>query len=209
MTMKRTLRLGIICFTLFSCTETKKNDNRNQQEAESYVKKAPSWAKNANIYELNIRQYSEEGTFKAIEKDLDRIKELGVDIIWFMPIHPIGVTNRKGSDGSYYSVKDYKDVHPDYGTMQDFKDLVNAIHDRDMYVIIDWVANHTAFDNVWFEAGHKDWYTLDSVGELQPPLGTDWWDVADLNYDNADMRAAMIGASVLGTWLILMATVVT
>ena len=194
MKMKQILLLGFLWCTLFSCTDLNTQGKSKAQNNEPYVKKAPEWSKNANIYELNIRQYSQEGTFKAIEKDLDRIQELGVDIVWFMPIHPIGVTNRKGSDGSYYSVKDYKDVHSEYGSLQDFKDLVNAIHEKGMYVIIDWVANHTAFDNVWVEDGHLDWYTLDSVGELQPPLGTDWWDVADLNYDNADMRAAMIDA---------------
>ena len=144
--MKQILLLGLLCLTIFSCTERSINKESDQTTVETYIKKAPEWSKNANIYELNIRQYSEEGTFKAIETDLDRIKDLGVDIIWFMPIHPIGEMNRKGTEGSYYSVQDYKDVHPEYGSLQDFKDLVNAIHEKGMYVIIDWVANHTAFD---------------------------------------------------------------
>lgn len=155
---------------------------------------APEWSKNANMYEVNVRQYSEEGTFNEFAKSLPRLKKMGVDILWFMPIHPIGVKNRKGTMGSYYSVRDYKDVDPSYGTKADFKKLVDEAHAQGMKVIIDWVANHTAFDNVWVEAGHTDYYTPDSNGNLQPPIGTDWWDVADLNYDNKEMRKAMIDA---------------
>jgi glycosidase len=158
------------------------------------VKNVPSWAKNATIYEVNLRQFSQEGTFARFQNDLPRLKKMGIDILWFMPIHPIGVKNRKGKQGSYYSVQDYKAVHPDHGSLEDFKNLVTAAHKLGMYVIIDWVANHSAFDNVWIEQGHLDWYTLDSAGQLQPPLGTDWWDVADLNYENKAMRTAMIDA---------------
>ena len=155
-------------------------------------KSVPEWTKDAIIYEVNVRQYTPEGTFESFSKHLPRIKDLGVDIIWFMPIHPIGEKNRKGSLGSYYSVKDYKSINPEFGTLEEFNTLVKKIHDMDMKVIIDWVANHTAFDNVWVEEGNYDWYTLDSLGQLQPPIGTDWWDVADLNYDNIDMQNAMI-----------------
>ena len=152
----------------------------------------PEWTKDAVMYEVNIRQFTPEGTFAAFAEHLPRIKDLGVDIIWFMPIHPIGKKNRKGNLGSYYSVKDYKAVNPEFGTLEEFNALVKQIHDMDMKVIIDWVANHSAFDNIWVEEGNFDWYTLDSLGELQPPIGTDWWDVADLNYDNNDMQDAMI-----------------
>ena len=155
-------------------------------------KSVPEWTKDAIMYEVNVRQYTPEGTFESFSKHLPRIKDLGVDIIWFMPIHPIGEKNRKGSLGSYYSVKDYKSINPEFGTLEEFNTLVKKIHDMDMKVIIDWVANHTAFDNVWVEEGNYDWYTLDSLGQLQPPIGTDWWDVADLNYDNIDMQNAMI-----------------
>ena len=155
-------------------------------------KSVPEWTKDAIMYEVNVRQYTPEGTFESFSKHLPRIKDLGVDIIWFMPIHPIGEKNRKGSLGSYYSVKDYKSINPEFGTLEEFNALVKKIHDMDMKVIIDWVANHTAFDNVWVEEGNYDWYTLDSLGQLQPPIGTDWWDVADLNYDNIDMQNAMI-----------------
>lgn len=152
------------------------------------------WSRDANIYEVNIRQYTPEGTFDAFSEHLPRLAEMGVEILWLMPIHPIGVEHRKGGMGSYYSVRDYKDVAPEYGTKEDFRELVDAAHELGMKVIIDWVANHTAWDNVWAEAGHLDWYTLDSSGSMQPPIGTDWWDVADLNYDNEAMRAAMIDA---------------
>ena len=151
----------------------------------------PAWSKNAVIYEVNVRQYTPEGTFKAFEEHLPRLKELGVDIIWLMPVHPIGEKNRKGSLGSYYSVQDYVAVNPEYGNMEDFKDLVNIAHSLGMYVILDWVANHTAWDNAWIE-DHPDWYTRDENGEMIAPF--DWTDVAELNYDSEAMRLAMIEA---------------
>jgi glycosidase len=153
---------------------------------------APEWSKNATIYEVNIRQFTKEGTFSAFQKHLPRLKAMGVDILWLMPIHPIGEKNRKGSLGSYYALKDYKAVNPEFGTLADFNALVKSAHDLGMKLIIDWVANHTSPDNVWVDQGHKDWYTLDSTGNLQPTIGTDWWDVADLNYDNQNMRTEMI-----------------
>jgi len=171
----------ILTFLFISCNNEK-----------PYIKSVPEWSKNSIMYEVNIRQYTKEGTFKAFEKHLERIKELGVDIIWFMPIHEIGELNRKGSLGSYYSVKDYKSINPEFGTIEDFNSLVKKIHDLDMKVIIDWVANHTSFDHIWVEEKKFDWYNLDSNGNLQPPNGTDWWDVADLNYDNSEMKDEMI-----------------
>ena len=156
------------------------------------IKQHPEWSYNQTIYEVNIRQYSAEGTFKAFEKDLPRLKELGVGIIWLMPVHPIGEKNRKGNLGSYYSVKDYIGINPEFGTMNDFKSLVNKIHDLGMYVIIDWVANHTAWDNALVEQ-HPEWYTKDSLGNFVPPVA-DWADVIDLNYDNKDLRNYMIAA---------------
>ncbi len=151
--------------------------------------KHPEWSNNSTIYELNIRQFSKEGTFKAVQKDVPRLKDLGVEIVWFMPIHPIGEKNRKGSLGSYYAVKDYKAVNPEFGTMQDFKDLVNEFHKHDIKVIIDWVANHTSPDNVWVEK-YPDFYTKDSLGNLIPPVA-DWSDVADLNFDNKKLWKEM------------------
>ena len=150
------------------------------------------WSANQSIYEVNIRQYSVEGTFKAFEKHLPRLKKMGVGILWFMPIHPIGAKNRKGSLGSYYSVKDYMAVNPEFGTMEDFKHLVREIHGLEMIVIIDWVANHTAWDNS-LTINHPDWFTRDQEGNFVSPV-PDWTDVIDLNYDHPELRAYMIEA---------------
>lgn len=152
----------------------------------------PEWSYDKAIYEVNVRQYSEEGTFKAFEKHLPRLKELGADILWFMPINPIGEKNRKGTLGSYYSVQNYKEVNPEFGSLEDFKSMVNLIHKMGMYVIIDWVANHTAWDNPWIEE-HPDFYTKDSLGNIISP-NPDWTDVADLNYENKELWSEMIDA---------------
>lgn len=164
----------------------------------------PKWAKSANLYEVNLRQYTKEGTFNAFATHLPRLKKMGVDILWLMPIYPISETKRKGTLGSYYAVSDYKAVHPDLGTMDDFDNLVQAIHDQGMHVILDWVPNHTGWDHKWITE-HKDWYTQDSEGNIIDPIdpGTGkswgWTDVADLNYDNKEMRAEMI--SDLSFWV--------
>ena len=155
--------------------------------------KHPEWSKNATIYEVNVRQYTQEGTFKAFEKSLPRLKNMGIDIIWLMPIHPIGEKNRKGKLGSYYSVKDFKGVNPEFGTMQDFKHLVNEIHKLGMYVIIDWVGNHSAWDNDLAKT-HPNWYTRNKDGNFQPTPWYDWDDVIDFDYDNPEFRKYMTGA---------------
>ncbi len=151
----------------------------------------PEWSRNAAIYEVNIRQFTPEGTLKAFETHLPRLRELGVDILWLMPIHPIGEVNRKGSLGSYYSVRDYKTVNPEFGTLDDLKSVVKSAHELGMYVIIDWVANHSAWDNP-LAAEHPDWYTQNEQGQFVSPV-PDWHDVIDLNYDNPDLREYMIG----------------
>lgn len=157
----------------------------------------PEWAKNAVIYEVNVRQYTPEGTFKAFEANLPRLKDLGVDMLWIMPINPIGVKDRKVPEGSktslgsYYSVKDYKAINPEFGNEADFKALVTKAHDMGFKVIIDWVANHSSRDNAWITE-HPDWYVHDSTGKILAPF--DWTDVAKLNYKNKDMRLAMIDA---------------
>ncbi len=156
-----------------------------------YVFGPPAWSRNANIYEVNVRQYTPEGTFRAFEAHLPRLRDMGVDILWFMPIHPIGEKNRKGELGSYYAVRDYKAVNPEFGSMEEFRALVGKAHEMGFHVILDWVANHTAWDNPWI-FDHPDWYTKDSTGQIIYP--SDWTDVADLNYDNEHMRAAMIDA---------------
>lgn len=142
----------------------------------------PEWSKNASIYEVNIRQYTPEGTFKAFQKHIPEIKKLGIKIVWFMPINPIGEKNRKGELGSYYSVKDFRAVNPEFGTLDDFKDLVKAIHNGGMYVIIDWVPNHSSWDNVLTET-NPEFYKKDSLGNFMSPAA-DWTDVIALNYNN-------------------------
>jgi glycosidase len=166
--------------------------NTSQTTNKADTKSHTDWSKNAVIYEVNIRQFTQEGTFKAFERHLPRLKDMGVDILWLMPIHPIGIKNRKGSLGSHYAVKDYLNVNPDYGTMADFKHLVKTAHDHNMKVIIDWVANHSAYDNRLVDE-HKDWYVLDEKGNPKPPVA-DWSDVADLNYDKPELRAYMTDA---------------
>lgn len=153
----------------------------------------PEWSKNATIYEVNIRQYTPEGTFKAFEKHLPRLKNMGIDIIWLMPIHPIGEVHRKGKLGSYYSVKDFKGINPEFGTMKDFQHLVDTIHQMGMYVIIDWVGNHSAWDNS-LATEHPDWYTKTRDGNFQPTPWYDWDDVIDFDYNNPDFRKYMTGA---------------
>ena len=152
----------------------------------------PEWTKNAVTYEVNLRQYTPEGTFKAFEQHLPRLKEMGVDILWLMPINPIGVKNRKGSLGSYYSVKDYLGVNPELGTLDDLKELIKKAHKLGMHVIIDWVANHTSWDNNLITE-HPEWYTQDSAGNIIAPVA-DWTDVADLNYDKQELRDYMTNA---------------
>jgi|WetSurSiteA1Bulk_404760.scaffolds.fasta_scaffold02437_2 glycosidase len=148
---------------------------------------------NAVIYEVNIRQITPEGTFKAFtEQHIKRLQKLGVDILWLMPTYPISVKNRKGSLGSYYSVADYKGVNPEFGTLDDLKELVNQAHEAGMLVIFDWVANHSGWDNTWITA-HPDWYTHNEKGEIISPV-PDWSDVADLNYNSPELRRAMIDA---------------
>ncbi len=180
---------------LFACKTKKITETAYvpRQQTGFHPIKAPEWSKNANIYEVNIRQYSEAGDFKSFQKHLPRLKKMGVDILWLMPVFPIGEKERKGKLGSPYAVKDYKGINPDFGDYPDFKHLVEEAHKMGFKVILDWVANHSAFDNVWVKP-HPDWYTQDEKGNIIHPKGTDWTDVADLNYDNKEMRAAMIDA---------------
>ena len=168
----------------------------------------------AVIYEANIRQYSKEGTFKAFTKDIPTLKELGVKVIWLMPINPISEIKRKATDGSftseiedeeerkkylgsYYSVSDYKAINPEFGNKDDFKALIATAHNNGIYVIVDWVPNHTGWDHPWI-TDHPEWYTQNEEGEIIDPINPDtgkswgWTDTADLNYDNLDMQQEMI-----------------
>jgi glycosidase len=141
----------------------------------------PEWAKNAVIYQVNVRQFSDEGTFAAVEAQLDRLAGMGVDILWLMPIHPIGVEGRKGTLGSYYAVKDYCAVNPEFGTLEDFDHFLAAAHEKGFKVILDWVANHTGRDHAW-TVEHRDWYFQDAQGNLATQY--DWTDIAHLDYVN-------------------------
>ena len=173
---------------LLSCT------SRQQEKKRASSVIHPEWSRNSVIYEVNIRQYTPEGTFKAFEQHLPRLKELGVDILWLMPIHPIGEKNRKGSLGSYYSVRDYLGINPEFGTMDDFKSLVQKAHSLEMKVIIDWVTNHTSWDNN-LVTEHPDWYIRDSAGNLVTPV-RDWTDVVDLDFSKEGLREYMKNAMI-------------
>ena len=152
--------------------------------------RAPEWALNAPVYEVFVRQHTQAGTFKALSGDLDRIKDLGIELIWLMPVHPVGQEHKKGSVGSPYAVQDYYATSPDLGSLDDFKDLVKEIHARDMHIILDFVLNHSSWDNQLM-TDHPDWYTRNESGEIIPP-NADWHDVADLNYDKPALRGYML-----------------
>ena len=163
------------------------------------------WTRQAVIYQINVRQYSAAGWLAAVQGDLPRLKALGVDILWIMPWQPIGKLNRKGTLGSYYAVSDYTAINPEFGTLADAKALVAAAHRLGFKVILDWVANHTAWDHPW-TAAHKDWYKLNAKGEIYPvtfnegqPGEEHWDDVVALDYRNPVLRTAMIEA--MAFWL--------
>lgn len=156
----------------------------------------PDWVKNAVIYEVNTRQYTPEGTFNAFAGHLPRLKELGVDVLWFMPIHPISEKNRKGELGSYYASADFKAVNPEFGTFDDFRALVDSAHALGMKVIIDWVPNHTGCDNAWVTE-HPEYYALNDSGKMYGPY--DWTDVYKLDYSNPETAKAM--TDIMTFWL--------
>lgn len=177
MIMKKILLAALAVLMLASCAE-----------------KSPhaAWTYDAVVYEMNVRQYTPEGTFAAAQAQLPRLKELGVDVIWLMPIYPIGEKERKGTLGSYYAVKDYCAVNPEFGTMQDFEAFLAEAKSQGFRVILDWVANHTSPDAVWIDSKPADWYERDSVGNTV--VQYDWTDIAALNYDNTDVWDAQESA---------------
>ena len=210
--MKNYALIACILFAFVACKTEKK------EEAEVAIKDtkvildpiSASDMETAVIYEANIRQYSPEGTFEEFIKDIPQLKELGVKVIWLMPVFPISKTKRKatgGSDskfasefpeeeqgkylGSYYAVTDFTEINPEFGTKEDFRELIEMAHRNSIYVILDWVPNHTGWDHEWLKT-NPDYYTQNEKGEVVHPEGTDWTDVADLNYENQDMRKAMI-----------------
>lgn len=176
---------------LTGCQENTKSNKEQRELALTAEVVHPDWVNDAVMYEVNIRQFSTEGTFNAFTSHLPRLKKLGVEILWLMPIQPIGIKNRKGELGSYYSVLDYKDVNPEFGTMNDFKALVLEAHELGMRVIIDWVPNHSSWDNA-LVAQHPEWYAKDSTGNMFSPW--DWTDVVQFDYDQRGLRDYMIEA---------------
>ena len=149
------------------------------------------WMYGSNIYEVNVRQYTPEGTFEAFAKHIPRLQDMGVKILWLMPITPISKEKRQGTLGSYYACSSYTTINPEFGTLDDFKSLVQTAHNAGMKLIIDWVANHTGWDHHWSKE-HPDWYLKDELGRFYDPNG--WEDVIDLNYNNDDMRKALTDA---------------
>jgi glycosidase len=148
-----------------------------------------SWANGGNVYEVNIRQYTKEGTFAAFQQHLPRLQEMGVEILWLMPVTPVSIDKRQGTLGSYYACSSYTDINPEFGSTHDFKQLVNEVHARGMKLIIDWVANHTGWDHHWTKE-HADWYHKNEQGKFYDKNG--WADVIDLDYSNTAMRKEMI-----------------
>lgn len=192
--MKAVLSRLVACTCLVSCLMAGcklSHKEEKKKEEKPAPSGPPAWIIQSNVYEVNLRQYTPEGTFKAFEKNLPRLKEMGVGILWFMPITPISKTDRKGSLGSYYAVADYMAVNPEFGTLDDFKQLVNRAHEQGFRVIIDWVANHTGADHPWLTR-HPDFYNHDSSGKAI--YAFDWSDTRDLNYDNKALRDSMINA---------------
>jgi glycosidase len=153
----------------------------------------PEWSRSATLYQLNTRQFTKEGTFAAAEAHLPRLTALGADILWLMPIHPIGEKNRKGTLGSPYAVKDYYRVNPDLGTLDDLRHFVEAAHAHGLHVILDWVANHTAWDNA-LVSEHPEWYERDWKGRFRPTPWWDWSDIIDLDYRHEGLRRYMTEA---------------
>lgn len=213
--MKKTLSLLLVVMMIFSLVACADSETNTKKQNADYViskevvegsvidgvmtdisgddpilkKTTASWLDTCVLYEVNIRQYTQQGTFKAFEDHLQRLKDMGINTLWFMPIHPISKTERKGTLGSYYAVDDYMAVNPEFGTIDDFKHLVDKAHDMGFKIILDWVANHTGWDNKWVKE-HDDWYVHEKSGEIASPY--DWTDTAELNFDNYQMRAQMI-----------------
>ncbi len=151
-----------------------------------------AWTHNTNIYEVNLRQYTHEGNFESFRKHLPRLKEMGVQTLWFMPLQPIGKKNRKGTLGSYYSIQDFTGINPEFGDETSFRSLVEDAHQKGFKVIIDWVANHCSWDNIW-TGTHPDFFSRDENGNFKPPF-PDWEDVIHLDYSNPQLRSNMLSA---------------
>lgn len=182
----------ILAILLFAACKQQQTTN-TKPDVSDRPHATPDWFKNANIYEVNLRQYTPEGTFKAFEQHLPRLKKMGIDILWFMPITPISKEKRKGKLGSYYAVADFKGLNPEHGTPDDFRNMVKAIHDAGMYIMLDFVPNHSGWDNPLIQE-HPEWYTQKDgkiIDPIDPNTGKSWgWtDVADFNFDNKELWA--------------------
>jgi len=178
--MKKLILIPALAALLLSC-KTQNQTMENPQD----------WKRTTNIYEVNVRQYTQEGTFTAFEKHLPRLKKMGVKTLWFMPITPIAQLNKKGTLGSQYAAYDYTTINPEFGTLENFKHLVDEAHKMGFKVIIDWVANHTGWDHVWTKS-HPEYYLKDEDGSFHKASGMD--DIIELDYSNKQMRLAMIDA---------------
>jgi glycosidase len=150
-----------------------------------------SWGNGTNIYEVNVRQYTKEGTFQAFIEHIPRLANMGVDVLWLMPVTPISMEKRQGTFGSYYAASSYTDIDPAYGTTDDFRELITTAHYHGLKVIIDWVANHTGYDHLWTKK-YSNWYRKDDKGNFTELYG--WVDVIDLNYEIPEMRVEMINS---------------
>lgn len=189
----------IRCLLLFgglSLTVACNNNSSRPEKPEppnmTATSKTVAWAHSTNIYEVNVRQYTPQGTFNAFAKELPRLKDMGVETLWFMPITPIAQKNKKGSMGSPYACSDYTSINPEFGTLEDFKNLVKEAHEMGFKVIIDWVANHTGWDHVWTKE-HPDYFLKDdSTHDFKIASGMD--DIIELDYNNPALRNAMIEA---------------
>ncbi|MEM7780917.1 MAG: alpha-amylase family glycosyl hydrolase [Pseudomonadota bacterium] len=192
-------RLGLAFAPLMALSLALSACGSKGADAEAYAPQelvqvdAPEWVNDAVIYQLNTRQFTSEGTFAAAQDHLPRLAEMGVDIVWLMPIHPIGEEQRKGTMGSPYAVKDYRAINPDLGTEEEFRAFVDEAHRLGLKVILDWVANHSAWDNP-LTVEHPEWYSRTPEGDLMPPEGTDWSDVVDFDYSNPELREYMTGS---------------
>lgn len=186
--MRKIIILLFVSLAFFSCKKEPSDKNNEPPPPDTTDFVIPK-TEDIIMYEVNLRALSATGDFQGVTNRLEEIRALGINVIWLMPVYPVGDSN---SVNSPYCVKNYKEVNPEFGSMNDFKALVNKAHDLDMAVILDWVANHTSWDNPWIS--HKDWYTQDGNGNIIHPPGTGWLDVADLNYSNQEMRLNMIEA---------------
>jgi len=189
--MKRNILNSVLLIALIISTSCNTKPVEVVQSGPSTSVIHPDWIKSSVMYEVNIRQYTPEGTFKSLADRLPKLKELGVEILWLMPVNPIGIANRKGPLGSYYSVMDYKAVNPEFGTMDDFKALVKKTHDLGMFLIIDWVPNHSSWDNP-LVISNPEWYAKDSTGKMFSPW--DWTDVVKFDYNQRGLRDYQIEA---------------